>query len=90
MELEPEIKMQEWIHPRCGTKLTVPYDGVSGHVCEGCGVNVTIPKFGTNRSVNRKKKTTEIEQTKTMNGIGDVLETCNATPFNILKPKFIG
>ena len=56
MELEPEIKMQEWIHPRCGTKLTVPYDGVSGHVCEGCGVNVTIPKFGTNRSVNRKKK----------------------------------
>ena len=56
MELEPEIKMQEWIHQRCGTKLTVPYDGVSGHVCEGCGVNVTIPKFGTNRSVNRKKK----------------------------------
>jgi len=55
VELKPEIKMQEWTHERCGKTFSVPFDGAKNIPCEGCGVNVTIPRYGTVKITQGRK-----------------------------------
>ena len=43
-----EEKMQNWIHPRCGTVLTVPAVGAKNVICTGCDTYVTIGPEGEN------------------------------------------
>ena len=56
MELQAEQKMQDWKHERCGTVLTVPYDGVKNIKCDGCGTIVSVPKYGTKPAANHSKR----------------------------------
>ena len=47
--------MQEWTHERCGKTFSVPFDGAKNIPCEGCGVNVTIPRYGTVKITQGRK-----------------------------------
>ena len=58
MELQPEIKMQQWTHPRCGNTITVPYEGIKNTNCPECGHIISVPKFSENpTALKRKSKT---------------------------------
>ena len=58
MELQPEIKMQEWTHPRCGNTITVPYEGIKNTNCPECGHIISVPKFSEKpTALKRKSKT---------------------------------
>ncbi len=47
--------MQDWTHQRCGKTFSVPFDGAKNIPCEGCGVNVTMPKYGTTKATRGRK-----------------------------------
>ena len=52
--------MQDWKHERCGTVLTVPYDGVKNIKCDGCGTIVSVPN-GTKPAANHSNESGRTE-----------------------------
>ena len=49
-------KLQQWTHPRCGTTLSAPVEGIKNIECAGCGHNVSIPPEGTDSHGSRKNR----------------------------------
>lgn len=59
--------MQDWTHQRCGTVLTVPLDGAKNMTCTGCGITVSIPKFGTKPNGSRNRKNRSVKNSSSQN-----------------------